>query len=513
MSEIASGGGSGKPPSDDQIFVPEYLEKDMEPEVAEVPEMPEVSGLLAPLGEPGVAAARGATSALKVPPHSIDAEQSVLGGLMLDNDAWFNVAEVVLSRDFYRGQHQIIFDAMTDLAAEDQPLDAVTVSERLQAKGTLDKAGGLAHLAELTESTPGASNVVAYAQIVRELSTLRQLIGAANRIAESAFARDGRPSDELLDLAEQEVFQISEGRLQGGGPEAVLPLLNKAVEKIETLYATRSPITGIPTGFDDLDKMTAGLQPADLVIVAGRPSMGKTSFAMNMAEHAVMEGGDGAVLVFSMEMPADSLLIRMLSSLGRIDQTRMRTGDMHEDDWPRFTSAVSQLKDRNLFIDDTPALTPNELRTRARRVAREAGGLAMIVVDYLQLMRVAGKVENRTNEISEISRNLKAIAKEMGCPVVALSQLNRSLENRTDRRPVMSDLRESGGIEQDADVILFIYRDEVYNEESPDKGTAEIIIGKQRNGPIGRVRLSFIGNLTKFENLAPDRYQEYAPFE
>jgi replicative DNA helicase len=232
-----------------------------------------------------------------------------------------------------------------------------------------------------------------------------------------------------------------------------------------------------------------------------------------MAEHAVMEGGDGEVLVFSMEMPADSLLIRMLSSLGRIDQTRMRTGDMHEDDWPRFTSAVSQLKDRNLFIDDTPALTPNELRTRARRVAREAGGLAMIVVDYLQLMRVAGKVENRTNEISEISRNLKAIAKEMGCPVVALSQLNRSLENRTDRRPVMSDLRESGGIEQDADVILFIYRDEVYNEESPDKGTAEIIIGKQRNGPIGRVRLSFIGNLTKFENLAPDRYQEYAPFE
>ena len=281
---------------------------------------------------------------------------------------------------------------------------------------------------------------------------------------------------------------------------------------MESLYANRNPITGIPTGFDDLDKMTAGLQPADLVIVAGRPSMGKTSFAMNMAEHAIMEGaehGKGAVLVFSMEMPADALLIRMLSSLGRIDQTRMRTGDMHDDDWPRFTSAVSQLKDKSLYIDDTPALTPNELRTRARRVAREAGGLAMIVVDYLQLMRVAGRVENRTNEISEISRNLKAIAKEMNCPLVALSQLNRSLESRTDRRPVMSDLRESGGIEQDADLILFIYRDEVYNEETPDKGVAEIIVGKQRNGPIGKVRLSFIGNLTKFENLASDVYADF----
>jgi replicative DNA helicase len=500
MSEIASGGGSGEPPSDDQIFVPEYTDQDLAPQ--------DIGHVV----EPQVPTSRGAATALKIPPHSVDAEQSVLGGLMLDNEAWFNVAEVVASRDFYRGQHQIIFDAMTDLAAEDQPVDAVTVSERLQSKGVLDKAGGLAYLAELTESTPGASNVVAYGQIVRELSTLRQLIGAANRIAESAFARDGRPSDELLDLAEQEVFQISEGRIKGGGPESVTPLLTKAVDRIEKLYASRNPITGIPTGFEDLDKMTAGLQPSDLVIVAGRPSMGKTSFAMNMVEHAIMDR-DSTVLVFSMEMPSESLLIRMLSSLGRIDQTRMRTGDMHEDDWPRFTSAVSQLKDKSFYLDDTPALTPNDLRTRARRVAREAGGLDMIVVDYLQLMRVAGKVENRTNEISEISRNLKAIAKEMNCPMVALSQLNRGLESRTDRRPVMSDLRESGGIEQDADVILFIYRDEVYNEESPDKGTAEIIIGKQRNGPIGRVRLSFIGNLTKFENLAPDRYQDYAPFD
>ena len=436
----------------------------------------------------------------------------MLGGLMLDNDAWFNVVEAAASNDFYRGQHQIIFEAMTDLATEDQPLDVLTVSERLQSKGVLEKAGGIAYLAELTESTPGASNVVAYAQIVRELSTLRQLIGAANRIAESAFSRDGRPSDELLDLAEQEVFRISEGRIKGGGPEPVVPLLNKAVERIEMLYASRSPITGLATGFDDLDKKTAGLQPGDMVIVAGRPSMGKTSFAMNMAEHAVMEG-EGAVLVFSMEMPSEQLIIRMLSSLGRIDQTRMRTGEMHEDDWPRFTSAVSQLKDKALFIDDTPALTPNDLRTRARRVSREARGLGLIVVDYLQLMRVAGKSENRTNEISEISRSLKALAKEMRCPVIAISQLNRGLESRTDKRPVMSDLRESGAIEQDADLILFIYRDEVYNPESPDKGTSEIIISKQRNGPIGSLRLTFIGNLTKFENLAPERYQDFAPFE
>ena len=516
MSEIASGGGSDDPPEDppedrpqtgpkreDEILVPEYAEADFEPEAFEPPSEP---------GRPA-ATSRGAVSALKVPPHSVEAEQSVLGGLMLDNDAWFNVAEVVMASDFYRAQHTIIFEAMTDLSGENQPLDALTVSERLQAKGMLDKAGGIAYLAELTESTPGASNVVAYAHIVRELSTLRQLIGAANRIAESAFARDGRPSEELLDLAEQEVFQISEGRIKGGGPESIVPLLGRAVEKMETLYKTRGAITGIPTGFDDLDKMTAGLQPADLVIVAGRPSMGKTSFAMNMAEHAVMESDRGAVLVFSMEMPSDALLLRMLSGLGRIDQTRMRTGDMHEDDWPRFTSAVAQLKDKPLYIDDTPALTPNDLRTRARRVSRESGGLSLIVVDYLQLMRIAGKVENRTNEIAEISRSLKSIAKEMGCPVIALSQLNRSLESRTDRRPVMSDLRESGGIEQDADLILFIYRDEVYNEESPDKGTAEIIVGKQRNGPIGKVRLSFIGNLTKFENLAPDRYRDFEPFE
>jgi len=450
-----------------------------------------------------------ATAQLKVPPHSVEAEQSVLGGLMLNNDAWISVADVLTSRDFYRAQHQIIFEAMAGLANANEPLDAVTLSEALNSRGLLDKAGGIGFLAEIAEATPGASNVLAYAQIVRERSTLRQLITVANRIAESAFAPLGRPSSELLDLAESEVFRIHEGRLRDAGPEPVVPLLTRAVQRIEALYASRNPITGLPTGFDDLDKKTAGLQPSDLIIVAGRPSMGKTALMMNMVEHALMTDLPGAVLAFSMEMPSEQLVMRMLSSLGRIDQSRMRTGDMHDDDWPRFTSAVSQLKDKSLFIDDSPALTPNELRTRARRIAREAGGLKLIVVDYLQLMRGNEKADNRTGEISEISRSLKAIAKELRCPLVAGSQLNRGLESRTDKRPLMSDLRESGAIEQDADLILMIYRDEVYNPESPDKGTAEVIIGKQRNGPIGKVRLAFIGNLTKFENLARNDYTEY----
>lgn len=383
----------------------------------------------------------GSYGSPKAAPHSLEAEQSVLGGLMLANDAWFNVAEIIGAADFYRPNHQIIYEAMADLAADDQPLDAVTVSERLVSKGLLEKCGGLAYLGELAESTPGASNIIAYAKIVRENSTLRALIGAGQRIADSAFTPEGRRSDELVDMAEQEVFRIAEGRLKEGGPQKLPGLLSAAVSKIESLYATRNPITGIPTGFDDLDKKTAGLQPSDLIIVAGRPSMGKTAFALNLVEHAVMES-DGAVLFFSLEMPAEQLVMRLLSSLGRIDQSRMRTGELHEDDWPRFTSAVSQLKDRNFYIDDTPAISPNELRNRARRVARESGKLGMIVVDYLQLMRGSGNPENRTNEISEISRSLKAIAKEMKCPLVALSQLNRGLEQRTDKRPVMADLRE-----------------------------------------------------------------------
>ncbi len=448
-------------------------------------------------------------SALKVPPHSLEAEQSVLGGLMLDDQAWFDLIEVVAATDFYRTPHQIIFDAMNELASDDAPLDAVTVSERLSSKGLLEKAGGISYLAELAESTPGASNVLAYGKIVRERSVLRQLIGAANQIADSAFTPDGRDTDTLLELAEQSVFQIAENRLKDSGPEKVAPLLIKAVEKVEFLHGSKGALTGLASGFTDLDCMTTGWQGSDLVIVAARPSMGKTAFAVNMVEHAVMTGG--SVLVFSMEMPSEQIVMRMLSSLGRIDQTRLRTGDLKDEDWDRFASAVSQLKDKKLYIDDTAALTPGEVRSRARRVARETGGLDLIMVDYLQLMRTAKDSENRATEISEISRSLKALAKEMKCPVVALSQLNRQLESRPDKRPMNSDLRESGAIEQDADVILFIYRDEVYNENTEDLGIAEIIIGKQRNGPIGKVRLKFTGNLTKFEDLAHEMYNDYGP--
>ena len=451
-----------------------------------------------------------ATSRLKVPPHSVEAEQSVLGALMLNNEAWFNIADKIEARDFFRAAHQIIFEVMGELANDNQALDAVTISEALQSRGLIDKAGGNVYLAELVESVPGASNIVAYADIVREHSTFRQLIQTASNISDSAFLPEGRKAAELLDTAEQAVFQIAEGRLKEDGPRHVVPLLTDAVNRIETLYRTRDPITGLATGYHDLDRMTAGLQNSDLVIVASRPSMGKTSLALNFAEHAIMQEGEGTVLFFSLEQPAEQLILRMLSSLGHIDQTRMRTGELSDDDWPRFTSAVSQLKDRSLYIDDTPALSPNDIRTRARRVSREAGGLKMIVVDYMQLMKSSEKHENRASEISEISRSLKAIAKEMRCPLVALSQLNRSLENRPDKRPYMSDLRESGAIEQDADVIFFIYRDEVYNEDSQDKGLAEIIISKQRNGPIGTIRLTFIGNLTKFENYTPtDSYDAF----
>ena len=444
---------------------------------------------------------------LKVPPHSIEAEQSVLGGLMLNNEAWFDLVEIVSAKDFYRTQHQIIFEAMMNLANADEPLDAVTIAERLRSQGLLEKVGDVTYLAELAESTPGASNVLAYGRIVRERSVMRQLIGAANRIADAAFAPEGRDSDQLVEMAEQSVFEIAENRSQDSGPEKVTTLLEEAVKKVDFLHSNKGAITGVATGFSDLDDKTAGLQRSDLVIVAARPSMGKTAFAVNMVEHAVMSGSK--VLVFSMEMPSEQIVMRMLSSLGRIDQTRLRSGELQDDDWNRFTGAVSQLRDKQLFIDDTPALTPGDVRSRARRVSRELGGLDMIVVDYLQLMRTAEKAESRTNEISEISRSLKALAKEMRCPVVALSQLNRALESRPDKRPMNSDLRESGAIEQDADVILFIYRDEVYNEETEDKGIAEIIIGKQRNGPIGKVRLSFIGNLTKFENLAQDMYRDF----
>ncbi|MDX1633485.1 MAG: replicative DNA helicase, partial [Marinobacter sp.] len=355
--------------------------------------------------------------------------------------------------------------------------------------------------------TPGAANIKAYAQIVRERSVMRQLVEVSGNIADSAFNPQGRTSDELLDEAERNVFRIAESRTKAGsGPQAINPILTKALSRIEELFESGDRITGLTTGFKDLDDWTSGMQPADLIIVAGRPSMGKTTFAMNIVENALLSSGE-PILVFSMEMPADAIVMRMLSSLGRIDQTRMRSGRLEEDDWPRLTSAVSLLKDKPLYIDDTPGLSPTEMRSRARRIARENNGrLGLIMADYLQLMRVPGSNEGRTAEISEISRSLKGLAKELSCPVVALSQLNRSLEQRPNKRPVNSDLRESGAIEQDADVIMFVYRDEVYNEDTQDKGIAEIIIGKQRNGPIGTVRLAFIGKFTKFEDLALGDY-------
>lgn len=449
------------------------------------------------------------TAQLKVPPHSLEAEQSVLGGLMLDNSSWDTVSERLVADDFYRHEHRLTFNAMAELAEGAHPLDVVTLSEALERRDQLESVGGLAYLAELARNTPSTSNIRAYADIVRERATLRKLIQASRQIADSAYSPEGRLPDELVNEAERLVFQISESRPKFGGPIGMSQLLTKAVDRIDELFNMKGQMTGISTGFRDLDDMTSGLQPSDLVIIAGRPSMGKTTFAMNLVEHAVVSN-DKPVIVFSMEMPAESLMLRMLSSLGRIDQTRVRTGQLEDEDWPRLTSAVNLLKDRQLFIDDTPALSPNELRSRVRRIAREHGNIGLVMIDYLQLMQVPGLSENRTAEISEISRSLKGIAKEFNCPVVSLSQLNRSLEQRPNKRPVMSDLRESGAIEQDADVIAFVYRDEVYNTDNPDnKGLAELIIGKQRNGPIGTVHMAFIGKYTRFEDLAPDSYGQH----
>ncbi|HJN50941.1 MAG: replicative DNA helicase [Pseudomonadales bacterium] len=442
----------------------------------------------------------GDVASLKVPPHSVEAERSVLGGLMLDNNSWDAVSAVLSPEDFYHGNHRSIFRCMTLLAEDNKPLDFITVSEALDSINELENVGGQAYLVDLFDNTPTASNVKAYAEIVLERSTVRKLISTANEIADSCFNPDGRTSAVLVDQAESKVFQIADDRPNTGGPQSVQPLLTKVVARIDELFQTKGALTGLSTGFKDLDDITSGLQDSDLIVVAGRPSMGKTSLAMNFAESAVING-EGSVLVFSMEMPADALMMRVLSSLGRIDQSKIRTGQLKDDDWPRLTSAVTLLNDKPLWIDDTAALTPNDIRSRARRLVREHGHLSLIVVDYIQLMQVTGTPENRTGEISEISRSLKNIAKDFGCPVVALSQLNRSLEQRPDKRPIMSDLRESGAIEQDADVIMAIYRDEVYNEDA-EQGIAEIIVLKQRNGPIGRKRLAFIGQYTKFEDLA-----------
>jgi len=445
---------------------------------------------------------------IKSPPHSVEAEQSVLGSLMLDDQIWDRVAEILTADEFYRPEHRVIYATMQKLVAAERPIDVVTLSEELDRNDEQGEVGGLDYLVDLARNTPSTSNVRAYAQIVHERAVLRRLISVANEIADNAYNTQGRTSEQIVDDAERQVLQIAEARSKEGGPQPVNPLLERAVERIDELFNSGTAMTGVSSGFTDLDKMTSGLQKSDLLIVAARPSMGKTTFAMNLVENVLM-GSEKAVLVFSLEMPAESIVTRMLASLGRIDQTRVRDGKLEQDDWPRLATAVNMLKDKPLYIDDTAGISPTEMRSRARRIAREHNGIGMIMVDYLQLMSLKGAVESRTQEISEISRSLKALAKELACPVVALSQLNRSLENRPNKRPVNSDLRESGAIEQDADVIMFIYRDEVYNEDSEYKGQAEIIIGKQRNGPIGTCRLAFVGRYSKFEDLAHGSYQDY----
>jgi len=442
---------------------------------------------------------------IKLPPHSIEAEQSVLGGLLLDNAAWDKVGDLIVEADFYRHDHRLIYRHISRLVEHNQPADVITVAESLENSAELQSAGGLAYLGALVQNTPTAANIRRYAEIVRDRSVLRKLAAVATEIADSAYNPLGREAVDLLNEAEAKVFHIAEAGARGQiGFTEIQPLLTQVVERIDMLYHRDNPseITGVPTGFTDLDQKTSGLQPGDLVIIAGRPSMGKTALALNIAEHVGIELRL-PVAVFSMEMSGAQLVMRMMGSVGRLDQHKVRTGKLQDDDWQKLTHAVGKLNDAAIYIDESGALTAPQLQARARRLHRQCGGLGLLVIDYLQLMSAASEGENRATEISQISRSLKALAKELNVPVVALSQLNRSLEQRTNRRPIMSDLRESGAIEQDADLILFIYRDEIYNPETKDKGMAEIIIGKQRHGPIGTVPLTFLPEFTRFENYSP----------
>lgn len=450
--------------------------------------------------------------ALKLPPHSIEAEQSVIGGLLLENEALDKVADILSPDDFYQHDHKTIYQHIARLIERNRPADIVTVAESLENTAELASVGGIAYLGSLAQNTPTAANIRRYAEIVRERAIMRKLVTVGSDIAGSAFSPNGRDAQQLLDEAEAKIFQIAEsGNKNSEGFQDIKELLPQVAEKIDELFSRedQSEVTGIPTGFTDLDRMTSGLHGGDLIIVAGRPSMGKTAFSINMAENVALDTGL-PVAVFSMEMGATQLATRMIGSVGRLDQHRMRTGRLEDEDWEKLTTALGKLNEAPIFIDEGAGLSSFDVRARARRLHRQTGKLGLIVVDYLQLMAApAGtRSENRATEISEISRSLKALAKELDVPVVALSQLNRGLEQRPDKRPVMSDLRESGAIEQDADLILFIYRDEVYNPDSEDKGTAEIIIGKQRNGPIGRVRLTFIGQHTRFEDFANANYME-----
>ncbi len=441
--------------------------------------------------------------ALKVPPHSVEAEQSLLGGLLLDNQAFDKIADLVTAEDFYRDDHRRIFRHLSKLIEHAKPADVVTVAESIEASEDKDRTGGPAYLGSLAQNTPSALNIRRYAELVRERSVQRRLITVATEIAETALAPSGKEIGQLLDEAESRIMEVGERGQRGTqGFEAIQPVMARVFERIDHLYhqENKSDVTGLSTGFADLDEKTAGLQEGDLVIVAGRPSMGKTAFALNMAEHVAVKSGV-PVAIFSMEMGATQLAMRLLGSIARVDQHLMRTGRLNDEEWSSLSTAMGKLHEAPIFIDETGALNALELRTRARRIHRQCGKLGLIVVDYLQLMSATGQGENRATEISEISRSLKALAKELSVPVVALSQLNRALETRNEKRPMMSDLRESGAIEQDADVILFIYRDEVYFPEKPDaKGRAEVIVAKQRNGPIGTVNLTFLGQFTRFED-------------
>ena len=449
-------------------------------------------------------------SALKVPPHSVEAEQSILGGLLIDNKAIDRIAGQVSASDFYRNDHRIIFTHISKLIDNNDPADIVTVAESLEQNAELTKVGGVAYLGLVADNTPTASNISGYAKIVRERSIMRNLVEVGSDIVESAFSPQGKDAQQLLDESESKIFQIADaGASEKLGFIDIKELLPKAAQRIDDLYQLDDPngVTGVPTGYADLDQKTAGLQPGDLIIIAGRPSMGKTSLALNIAEHVGIEAGL-PVAIFSMEMGAAQLTMRLLGSVGKLDQHKMRIGQLEDEDWPKLTNALGVLNEAPIFIDEGSALNSYEVRARARRLHRQQGKLGLIVIDYIQLMSAANEqsTENRATEVSEISRSLKALAKELNVPVVALSQLNRSVESRPDKRPMMSDLRESGAIEQDADVIMFIYRDEVYNPETAEKGVAEIILSKQRNGPTGTVKLTFLGQYTRFENYANPGY-------
>jgi replicative DNA helicase len=449
--------------------------------------------------------------AARLPPQSIEAEQSVLGGLLLDNTAWDRIADVVTDADFYRGDHRLIFQHIARLIEENKPADALTVADSLESTGKLNEVGGKAYIGALALNTPSAANIRRYAEIVRERAIVRSLAAVGTEIADAAYSPQGKDASVLIDEAEAKIFQIAETRSKTQqGFVRLEPLLTETVERIDMLYSrdNKNEVIGVPTGFVDIDRMTSGLQPGELIIVAGRPSMGKTTLVMNMAEHVAIQEKK-AVAVFSMEMSGPQLAMRMIGSVGKLDQHELRTGTFKEDDWGRVTDALGKLSEAQIYIDDTAGLNVLELRSRARRLHRQCGGLTLVIIDYLQLMSGTGngREENRATEIAEISRSLKSLAKELKVPVIALSQLNRSVDSRQDKRPMMSDLRESGAIEQDADLILFIYRDEVYNPDTPHKGIAEIIVAKQRNGPVGKRDLTFLGKYTRFENYAgSERY-------